>query len=234
MSDEKQIPEIQAAAPPSPALRDKRVLPEGVVPKQAQGYVMAGLAVLILMAVMFSKNHAKPATKTADTGPLAMSTDMNQRKIQELEQDLSADQRQSQQQTMAQKNMGTDAAPSGAPSAMQPNGTAASMATLPPPAAPPSDPVADAEKALAFKSRFASNLVSADDGAPRPSVDSSDVTEAPAVRSASLPQAPAAQATPASAAGSRRAPEVNVNSAHGQPYVVLRGYKHRHRAGQSA
>jgi type IV secretion system protein VirB10 len=59
MPEEKQIPEVQAP-PPSPALRDKRVLPEGVVPKQAQGYVVAGLAVLILLAVMFSKNHAKP------------------------------------------------------------------------------------------------------------------------------------------------------------------------------
>ena len=46
-------------------LRDKRIRPEGVVPKQAQGYVVAGLAVLILMAVMFSKNHAKPGKETA-------------------------------------------------------------------------------------------------------------------------------------------------------------------------
>ena len=37
------------------------------------------------------------------SGPLAVSTDMNQRKIQELEQDLSADQRQSQQQATAQR-----------------------------------------------------------------------------------------------------------------------------------
>ena len=59
MAEDKQIsaaPEPQAA-PPFPenasGLRDKRVRPEGVVPKQAQGYVVAGLAVLILMAVMF-------------------------------------------------------------------------------------------------------------------------------------------------------------------------------------
>ncbi len=62
MADENQInavPESQAARP-SPenvsGLRDKRIRPEGVVPKQAQGYVVAGLAVLILMAVMFSNN----------------------------------------------------------------------------------------------------------------------------------------------------------------------------------
>src|SRR5258708_33319091 len=99
MAEEKQNAPIE----PQPtetttALRDKRITPEGVVPKQAQGYVIAGLAVLILMAVMFSKNHAKPAAKTTESAPLAVSTDMNQRKIQELEQDLSADQRQSQQQ----------------------------------------------------------------------------------------------------------------------------------------
>src|SRR5271156_6325952 len=102
MADENPIhaaPEPQTA-PPSPenasSLRDKRIRPEGVVPKQAQGYVVAGLAVLILMAVMFSKNHAKPAPKDATSPSTAVSTDANQRRIQELEQDLSADQRQSQ------------------------------------------------------------------------------------------------------------------------------------------
>jgi type IV secretory pathway VirB10-like protein len=228
MADEKQTAPMEPQAVSSSlvetttALRDKRITPEGVVPKQAQGYVIAGLAVLILMAVMFSKNHAKPAVKTTDTGPLAMSTDMNLRKIQELEQDLSADQRQSQQQAMAQKNMGNDAVTGGTPSAIQPNGMAAPMAPLSPPAAPPSDPVADAEKALAFKSRFASNLVSADDGAPRPSVDSSDVPEAPEARSSSLPPTAPTQAEAAPAAANKRA-EVNVNSAHGQPYVVFEG-----------
>src|ERR1700729_518852 len=109
MADEKHLLESseQETAPPPPenasGLRDKRVRPEGVVPKQAQGYVVAGLAVLILMAVMFSKNHAQPASKDAPLPPPVMSTDMNQRKIQELEQDLSADQRQSQQQALTQR-----------------------------------------------------------------------------------------------------------------------------------
>src|ERR1700744_5630330 len=114
MAEEKQIAPIEPPPPETTtALRDKRITPEGVVPKQAQGYVVAGLAVLILMAVMFSKNHAKPAAKTAESGPLAASTDINQRKIQELEQDLTADQRQSQQRTAAQ-GAGTVAFPAGA------------------------------------------------------------------------------------------------------------------------
>jgi type IV secretory pathway VirB10-like protein len=228
MADEKQTSQIDSQPAPqspenTPTLRDKRTVPEGVVPKQAQGYVIAGLAVLILMAVMFSKNHAKTAAKTADSGPLAMSTDVNQRKIQELEQDLSADQRQSQQQALTQKNMSSDAVPVGTPSAMQPNGTTAGMAPLPPPAAPPSDPVADAEKALAFKSRFASNLVSADDAASHPSAEPVSLGESAAARSSSLPPAPPTQAAAAPAAASKRAPEINLNAAHGQPYAVFEG-----------
>jgi hypothetical protein len=102
MSDEQSTTEMNAQPVSSEAqsssgqLRDRRVRPEGVVPKEAQGYVVAGLAVLILMAVMFSKNHAKPAPKETISSPVAVSNDMNQRKIQELEQDLSADERQSQ------------------------------------------------------------------------------------------------------------------------------------------
>jgi type IV secretion system protein VirB10 len=195
-----------------------------VVPKQAQGYVVAGLAVLILMAVMFSKNHAKPAPKETTSSPLAASTDMNQRKIQELEQDLSADQRQSQQQAAAQRT-GTAASPANITAVSNPSqpGIAAPATQLPPPAMePPRDPVVDAEKALAFKARFASNLVSADGGATRSSAEPTGSSDDAPARSSSLPQAAAAQPA-TTATDKKRAPEVNVNSAHGQPFVVFEG-----------
>ncbi len=231
MSDEKQIPSTeQPASPLSPenasGLRDKRVKPEGVVPKQAQSYVIAGLAVLILMAVMFSKNHARPVTKEVMPAPVSVSTDLNQRNIQELEQDLIADQRQSQQQARRagagtlQAGLATNTNPA-------PAGVASPAAQLPP-LAPvanveqPRDPVADAERALAFKARFASNLVTANDGASRPLAEASDTSEDTSARSSSLPQAPAAQVATANTA-SKRAPEVNLNSAHGQPFVVFEG-----------
>jgi type IV secretion system protein VirB10 len=232
MADEIQtnaIPEPQTAPPFSEnasGLRDKRVRPEGVVPKQAQGYVVAGLAVLILMAVMFSKNHARPADKDATSAPVAVSTDMNQRKIQELEQDLSADQRQSQQQAEAQR-AGTPSSPATAATVAntaQTGGVASPATQLQPATESPRDPVADAEKALSFKARFASNLVSAADGASRPLAESADFPEGTAARPSSLPQAPATQVAPAPATtGNKRAPEVNVNSALGQPYVVFEG-----------
>jgi len=50
-------------------LSDRRSQPEGVVPKQSQADVIAGLAVLILLAVMFSKGHPKPAARA--TTPVA-------------------------------------------------------------------------------------------------------------------------------------------------------------------
>jgi len=231
MSDEKQLSPTEQQPVPLPpenasGLRDKRVRPEGVVPKQAQSYVIAGLAVLILMAVMFSKNHARPVTKDVTPAPVSASTDLNQRKIQELEQDLSADQRQSQQQAQragagtSQAGMATNTNPA------QP-GVASPAAQLPPTAPvasaePPRDPVADAERALAFKARFASNLVSANDGASRPLAEAPGTSVDASARSSSLPQAPAAQvAIPA--AGNKRAPELNLNSAHGQPFVVFEG-----------
>jgi type IV secretory pathway VirB10-like protein len=234
MAEERPTPEMESqeslpeAQPPDTRLRDKRIRPEGVVPKQAQGYVVAGLAVLILMAVMFSKNHAKPAPKDAAPGSVAVSTDMNQRKIQELEQDLSADQRQSQLQAQRANTATASTGTAMVTNPAQP-GVASSAAQLPPPAAqptePPRDPVADAEKALAFKARFASNLVSPDDGAPRPLVESADLGERSAGRSSSLSPTASAQAATAAppAIGNKRAPEVNVNSAHGQPFVVFEG-----------
>ncbi|MDR3748360.1 MAG: TrbI/VirB10 family protein [Acidobacteriota bacterium] len=230
MAEEKQIPEVQSLPQPeatAPAVRDKRILPEGVVPKQAQGYVVAGLALLILMAVMFSKNHAKPAPKESASSPVGVSTDANQRKIHELEQDLSADQRQSLQQAAVQK---TGTATSPATTAAEANtaqaGSAAPASQLPPSAPiqsaePPRDPVADAEKALAFKARFASNLVSTDDAAARASAPQPD--PANAARPAETPQQAPASQIAAAANGQKRAPEVNVNFAHGQPFVIFEG-----------
>jgi type IV secretory pathway VirB10-like protein len=224
MGEDKQIsagPQPQAAPPSlenASGLRDKRVRPEGVVPKQAQGYVVAGLAVLILMAVMFSKNHAKPASKDTPLPPLVMSTDMNQRKIQELEQDLSADQRQSQQQALTQRTgAGTSPVGNAAPAT---NSTSVAAAPVSQPTEPPRDPVADAERAMTFKARFASNLVSANDGASRSLAESADRPESMAAPTAARPLDLPPQAQ---VAANKRAPEVNVNSAHGQPYVVFEG-----------
>ena len=236
MAEEKQISEVQSesSSPAAlPAVRDKRTVPEGVVPKQAQGYVVAGLAVLILLAVMFSKNHARPAPKAQASPPMAASTDANQQRIRELEQDLSADQRQGEQVQQARNNNPSPADGGAAQTAGAGSPASQLTPTADPAAEPPRDPIAEAEKALAFKARFASNLVSAaGDGAARLPAFASDSSDASApagaesaptaARPAGVPQQPPAAQVSASG-GSKRAPEVNVNSAHGQPYVIFEG-----------
>jgi len=168
-----------------------------------------------------------------------MSTDLNQRKIQELEQDLTADQRQVQQQQVhqqqqARNNNAATVTAGTATSAAAPTGVTSPASQPPTETDRPRDPVAEAEKALAFKARFASNLVSAADHALQPvasPTDSADVLVRPSTGSdlnpahpATLPQTPADEPSPgATTNGSKRAPEVNVNSAHGQPYAVFEG-----------
>jgi type IV secretion system protein VirB10 len=222
MADDKRTDGITVAKPENPSpentatLHDRRIRPEGVVPKQAQGYVVAGLAVLILMAVMFSKNHAKSQKETPPPTPAA-SNDVNRRKIQELEQDLSADQRQSEQQ--AQRTGGTGSPAPASPATTAQPGSTVAVAQAPAATEPPREPVADAEKALAFKARFASNLVTADDAASRPSA--SQTGSANTSPPTETEQTSASPATPVTV--QKRAPEVNVNSAHGQPYVLFEG-----------
>jgi len=211
MADEQVTPstETQPDAPKA-QLRDKRSTPEGVVPKKAQSYVIAGLALLILMAVMFSKNHPKPASKDTPQVSTASAPDVNRVKIQELEQSLTAAQTQGQQQ----------AATAAVATPPNPPPPGAQVQPVPPVSnpEPPRDPVADAEKTLAFKARFASNLVVPAEAAPRqPEPAAATASAAPAVDMARLLN-PAAQTTE-----KKRAPEVNVNSAHGQPFVVFEG-----------
>ncbi len=85
-------PAIEAPSTAAAELHDRRPKPEGVVPKQSQTYVIAGLAVLILLAVLFSNNRAKPATKPSAGIPAAFSNDANQRNIEDLKRHLTEDQ----------------------------------------------------------------------------------------------------------------------------------------------
>jgi type IV secretion system protein VirB10 len=175
---------------------------------------------------MFSNNHAKTAPATVPPTTASFSNDANARKIAELEQNLTAEQRQSQQQArqQGQKTGGAELAAVNA-AALQAGVPTAPPSQLPATTEPKRDPVVDAERAMEFKARFASNLVSADTGVSHPSVSPADSSDAithpesegatPAVRTAGLPsQAPTAN---------KRAPEVNVNAAHGQPFVVFEG-----------
>lgn len=231
MAEEKQAPEIEAQTvsrdqhPANAQLYDQRTQPPGVVAKQSQSYLIAGLSVVILLAVLFSKNHAKPVAKTLAAASTAPTTEANQRNIERFQEDLTAEQRQVEVQRQA------------AGANLPPGGIAtAANAQRPLDNQPPRDPIADAEKALAFKSRFASNLVTPQVTLSLDSVARSPWEQNPGT-SMGNESAPASLRTrwmPGSVPNvpgnteqnstvTKHSPEVNLNSAHGQPYVLFEG-----------
>lgn len=230
MPEDKATPEIEPQAPspsaqlpnahsPNAQFRDQRTQPPGVVAKQSQSYLIAGLSVVILLAVLFSKNHARPVAKTVAPASSAPTSEANQRNIERFQEDLTAEQRQVEAER--QKAADTNLAPGGQ------NGTSTVANTQrPPDNQPPRDAIADAEKALAFKSRFASNLVAPSgppsqtymEQNPRPNVGSGGVATSRQAQPTSG-SAPNAKQT----AAGKRAPQVNLNAAHGQPYVLFEG-----------
>ncbi len=229
MQEENQTLSPDAIPPlsgESPKLHDLRPRPEGVVPKQSQAYVIAGLAVLILLAVMFSKSHPRPAQKPSAAVPAIFADDANQRNIEDLKRDLTEDQRKSEQQEQAQKSAGAEPS-SVAGGATQPS---AAPNDVQPQTEPMRDPVKDAERALNFKARFASNLVPLGNSAlhsPAVQTDHIGQTAGP-FEQMKITLNPA---TPVQSSGTlqgaisttKRVPEVNVNSAYGQPYVLFEG-----------
>ena len=60
MTEKTQATEQQ---PDGPRLHDRTVKPEGTIPKQAQTYVIVGVSIVIVLAVLFSNKHAQPAAK---------------------------------------------------------------------------------------------------------------------------------------------------------------------------
>ncbi len=137
-------------------LMDKRPTPEGVVSKQSQAYVMAGLTVLILFAVLFSKSRQRtPAPSAPPSSAYAAPSQVNERKIQDLKDELNKAQRSSELET---QSLASPSAATTLPTTPSVS-SVAPLSQLPPPDVQ-RDPIADAEKQIAFKARFASNLIS--------------------------------------------------------------------------
>jgi len=157
MTEQTNVPDQEPSDPLPGKLLDRRKKPEGVVPKQSQAYVIAGLAVMILLAVMFSKQHPKPAAKPVTTAATP-APELNERKIADLKEGLNTAQRESEQAAHLANGM-----MAGSPNGLAgTNNIAAQQAGAQPLPAQDQhrDAIADAERELAFKARFASNLVS--------------------------------------------------------------------------
>jgi type IV secretion system protein TrbI len=207
-----------------PQLRDRRPSPEGVVPKQSQAYVIAGVAILILFAVMFSNKHTRSAPHPA-VGQSSYGNDANRREIEELKRDLTEDQRKIEQQGGARVHASDARTSEPQPVAPEERSESGPSGVL----AQSRNAVADQERSLLFKARFASNLVSAAVMVPPSSAlaanhsfDSSNTAREPGSLGDAPKFARAAGPAPTSEFAPHK-PEVNVNSAHGQPYVLFEG-----------
>src|SRR6266852_569625 len=160
MTEQTQAPEQQLDGP---KLRDRTVKPEGTIPKQAQTYVIAGVSIVIVLAVLFSNKHAQPAAKNERKEPTVVITEGNDRKISDFGQEMTNEQRAAQKAQL-EKQMQAQARSLESASVMQPGDTrqsvgpqyAGSAQNAPP--TPPPDPIVQHERELAHNSRFASNF----------------------------------------------------------------------------
>jgi type IV secretion system protein TrbI len=197
---------------PIPELRDKREKPQGVVPKQSQAYVVVGVTIVILLAVLFSNHRAKTSKPSPSTPLWAESAPVNsQTAIQQLKRELTDEQQQAQQQQR------TEAAKSTAADDKKTQiGTSDT-------AEKERDPIADAERALKFKARFSSNLVISTDAHRQESEQTTG--EAFSTDAANRPAQDAAFQIPRKneAITPKRPAEITLNAALGQPYAVFEG-----------
>jgi type IV secretion system protein VirB10 len=211
-----------------PRLRDRTVRPEGTLPKQAQTYVIAGVSVMILLAVMFSKNHAQSAAKTPRKEPTVVITEGNDKKISDFGQEITDEQRAAQKAQL-EKQLNVQGRSLDFTSPQAQSADAQHAGSMPgTPTAPPPDPIVQHERELAYNSRFASNFAFSAEHLSAEAKTSSLIPQTAA--SAAWPQssplnvqsaAPSVAATEAQPA--KHSVGVNVNSAQGQPYVVFEG-----------
>src|SRR3954462_9464923 len=99
------------------SIQDRRPKPQGVLPRQAQMWLMVGLAVVILLIILVT-GHSAPAARAASSVPMTAPALAPAERIRSFQQQLAADEAR-QQQLMAQQaaidraNVGTARAPDG-------------------------------------------------------------------------------------------------------------------------
>lgn len=241
---------------PEPELKKKVFEPKGVLQKNMKMLVFLGASALVIVAAIISAGGKKPASQVAakNQPPQPMIQDNTDSNIQDLKSQLAAEQQKDAQQqaalaqanavnpllagaTPAQQAAAAGYAPNGLPVGCVPgqpcaaNGASQQQAGVPQlsPAQQQAQQLAAKEQALAYDSRFASNLVYTRAASAPPSPDTHNNTSeqnAYAQAAASQPEssliAPRAAGEP-SASQPKRDPEVNIDAAVGQPYVIYEG-----------
>ncbi len=224
-----------------PSLQSKVFDPKGVFRKNTKPLLYLGAAALVIMAAIFSsygkKTTASAASKNAAPQPLVQ--DNTENNVQDLKDQVdAARQKQAQEAaaqaaldptlanaTAAQRTVAAGYGANGQGSSCapgQPCPYASQGGGQPSPAQQERLLLAAKESDKAFDGRFSSNLAYV-----QPATQETVRSQVP-VPPAANPQVGAEVAVSARAAGSegatpKRAPEVNIDSASGQPYVIYEG-----------
>ncbi len=229
MTEQTQAPERQTDRP---SLRDRTVKPEGTIPRQAQTYVIVGVSMVIVLAVLFSNKHAQPAAKDQRKEPTVVITEGNDKKISDFGQEMTGEQRAAQKaqlekQMQAQMQSLDSATVTQTGDTRQPVGSQYAGSAQSAPPTPPPDPIVQHERELAYNSRFASNFAFSPErmsAETKPTFPAQSAGLAPIFPEANPGNAPGPYPTPASGQpAEKRHATVNVNSAEGQPYVLFEG-----------
>ncbi|HEY1759365.1 MAG TPA: TrbI/VirB10 family protein [Bryobacteraceae bacterium] len=239
--------EVQTA---EPELTRRAAEPKGVLQKNLKPMLYLGAAVLVIVAAVFSGTGKKTATQkgtTPNQPPQPMLQDATDNNVQDLKNQVAAAQQRAAQQippdpalaaaTPAQQIASQPYGPTGQaipcapgqPCAQQQNGFAQQQLS---PAAQEEQQLAAKDRELAYDSRFASNLVYArpPDTPPQPTVSTAagvqpNAAPRPAGSSLLAPRSAGDPPPTTSTAESQaaRRPEVNIDAATGQPYVLYEG-----------
>ncbi len=222
-----------------PELTNRTADPKGVLQKNLKPMLYLGAAVLVIVAAIFSGSGKKPAAQkgaTPNQPPQPMIQDATDNNVQDLKNQVAAAQQKAAQQgadptlaneTPAQQAAAATYGPTGQAVACVPGQPCpqqgAYMQQQLSPAAQEEQQLAAKDRELAYNSRFASNLVYSRTSDPAtapqaPGAAPSQASNLVPPRAAGDPPAPTAAQTTA-----ERKPEVNIDSASGQPYVLYEG-----------
>jgi type IV secretory pathway VirB10-like protein len=246
---------INSSQQSEPVLRKWVTDPRGVLQKNMKPLLYLGVALLVILAAVFSSRGKKtPAQEAAarHEPPQPVVQDNSDNNIQDLKTQLAAERQKEAEQNNAQLAAATDpamqmatpaqrAAVAGYGTTGQPVPCVPGQPCQQPPAygyaqgngggqlsaaQQASQQLQAKERELAYDSRFSSNLVFAQTASPArgPGGEQSNAPAATATQQSNLmPPREAGEKSQAEAASSKRAPEVNIDAASGQPYVIYEG-----------
>jgi len=232
----------------TPQLSQNASEPKGVIRKNIKMFVYLGAILLLITASLFSSKKKTPnGTPAKGTPPQPFVQDNTANNIADLQNQLAAEKQKQQQdaqlaaamaasQTPAQQQAAAMYGPNGQPNVPPPQGQQQNGQPQLTPEQQQQQQLANKERELSFDSRFASNLAYSHSkeleqrqSQPQNSAQMMPVSAANPY-AAALAGGESSSFIPSRAAGEqpapeapKKAPEVNLNSAVGQPYVIFEG-----------